>query len=121
MLGRLVGILAIASEHPRRRERWNLHAQADECVPVSCEVLRVRHAIALDVGSSRILWVRPPVVSFGKVIMLAARAAGARGICNRDRTLVEILLCLPENVSAFKFCQIERHGRGAVALSGKDP
>ena len=74
MLSSFAGIARIAGQDASRGERRHLHTEPDECVSVPGEVLRVRHAVALDVGAIRVFRIWPPVVSFGKIIVFAASA-----------------------------------------------
>ena len=56
------------------------------------EVVRIAHAVALDVRAVRILRIGPPVVAFGEEIVLAAGAPRTAGSGHRDRRFVEVLV-----------------------------
>src|SRR5215475_6486469 len=62
-------------KHPGSCKRGDLQAQPNHRVTMGNEVVRVGHAIALDVRAVRVLGIGPPVITFGKVIVLASGAS----------------------------------------------
>jgi hypothetical protein len=55
------------------------------------EVVGIGHPVTLDVGSARMIWVRPPVVALGEVVVLAAGAALGVICSYGDGTLANVL------------------------------
>src|ERR1700751_3576375 len=109
-----VGIMKSACGDPGSSQRRNLNTQPDEHVTVSSEILRIRHAVALCVRPVWIRRIRPPVISFGEVVMLSAGAAGTRGISDRDWTFSQISLRGRQYAWPFEFRQIES-GNGILS------
>src|SRR6266550_3909864 len=75
MIGGVLCIAAVVRYLPRRRQGRHLHAQTHQCTAMIVEIVGVRHSVTLDVWTTRILWVRPPVVAFRKEIVSAAGAS----------------------------------------------
>src|SRR5882724_5537334 len=69
MTGGVLCIAVVLRNLPRRRQGWNLHAEAHQGTTMIVEIVRVRHSITLNVWTTRVLWVRPPVVTFRKEVV----------------------------------------------------
>src|SRR5207302_10125949 len=93
-------------------QRRNLYSQPDQRMAVCGEVVRIRHPIALDIRTIRVLWIGPPIVAFREVVVLAARATRTRRSRDRDWRLLKILFGCGEHARALKGCEIEARGRG---------
>jgi len=75
----------LSSDQPGGAESRHLNAQAHERFTMVIEVVGIAHAIAPDVRADGIFGIRPPVVTFGEVIMRTAGAAGTLGRGDGDR------------------------------------
>jgi hypothetical protein len=75
VLGRVLRVPRILRDRPSRRQRRHLHAEPNQCMTMRDEVIRIGHPVALNVGLVRRLRVRPPIVAFGEVVVLASGAA----------------------------------------------
>ena len=69
MGGRRGGEPLLVGHDPRGGERRHVHAEPDQRQTMRDEVVRVGHSVALNVGTARMVGIRPPVVAFGKVIV----------------------------------------------------
>ena len=54
------------------------------------EIIGIRHAVALDVGSLRMYRVRPPVIALGEEVVITASAARTARGRNGDRLFFQI-------------------------------
>src|SRR5947209_2619734 len=87
MLRCMFSIASITDYLPRSDERRDFYAQAHQVAAMVREIVRVRHPVALNVRSRRVLRVRPPIVAFRKEIMRAACAARACGCSDSNGRL----------------------------------
>src|ERR1700682_4077499 len=86
-------VARILGNSPRCGQGRHLHAQTHQRAAMLVEVVRVRHAITLDIWPAWILWIRPPVITLGKKVVPAAGAARTMRSRDRDRGFVQILVC----------------------------
>src|SRR5690242_4848836 len=96
----------VPGQYPRRGQRGHLQAQPDQCAPVRVEIVRIGHAVAPDVRPRRVLRIRPPVITFGEIIMFAACAARARETRDGDGLLVKIFVCCGQNAVPVDRCEV---------------
>src|SRR5579859_7749156 len=100
MIRRVRGIACVPGDLPRGCEGRKLNAQAHQGVAVRNEIIRIGHAIAMDVWGAGILRVRPPVIAFGKEVVLSSGAARGRRSGDSERRFVEIFSGGTDNSSA---------------------
>src|SRR5687767_12988458 len=84
-------------QFPSGGERGYVDTQAHQVASMIDKVLRIRHSIALNVRTSWILRIRPPVVSFGKEIVPASGAARRMRSGNGNWLFFQILVCCLKN------------------------
>src|SRR5262249_27092357 len=94
-------ITRISSQLPCSREGWDLYAHPHEVAAMLDEVVRVRHAVALDIGSAWVVWIRPPIVSFRKEVVWSAGATRRSRSSDRDWGLAQVLVGGFKDSSAF--------------------
>src|SRR5882672_2622912 len=92
MPGGVLRITLVMGQQPRGGERRHCYAQPHQGASMIVEVIRVRQTVALNVGTAGIRRIRPPVVSFGKVIVRPAGAAWAVRGGDRQRLLRKIFV-----------------------------
>ena len=91
VLDRVLHVLLLARENVSRPHRPDDLAQSHHGVPMRDEIVRIRHAILLNVGAVRVFRVRPPIVSFGEEIMLPSSATVAMRSRHSLRFRLQIL------------------------------
>jgi len=106
-------VLFVSGEFPRGCKGRNDEAETNHCLTVIVEVAGVGEAVMAYVGASRILLVRPPIVSLGEVVVGAAFASFA--VRGGDGDWISV--GGREDSGAIEFCD-EFVGRGAVGCVG---
>jgi hypothetical protein len=117
---RVVGILPRSGQAPGGGQRGDLHAQPHQRAPVLHEVVRVRHAVALHVGTARVLGLRPEVVGLGEEIVGAARAARGARRDDGHRLLAEIAVRRLEDAGAIERAHVEWRGSSGEKAGQED-
>src|ERR1700736_2838261 len=90
MVRRMRRVLALLREHPGGGKRGRLHTETQESFAVVVEVVRVGYAVALYIGSTWILRIRPPVIAFRKIVVLPAGASRTVRSGHGDGSLLNI-------------------------------
>ncbi len=103
----VIGKARLFGDGPCRRQCRHLHAEAHQRGAMGHEVAGVALAVTLDVGTVGVLRVRPPVVTLGEVVVLAAAAPRAAGGGHRHRCFAEIPLCRAQNALAIDRLDVE--------------
>ena len=111
-----VRVAPFPGQHPRCGQRRHVNAQPHQGLPVRNEVLRVGHAVPLNVRPFRISRVRPPVISLRKKIMPAAGAARTHDGRDRERRLPEVARGGPQHTGLFQGPEIS----GLSDCAGKE-
>src|SRR5882724_2525395 len=78
MAGCVLGIRPLSGVQPGGCQGRHLHAESNQGMAMCSEVVGIGHPVTLDVGPVRVVWIRPPVVSFGEVVVPAAGATRSR-------------------------------------------
>src|SRR5260370_23500320 len=91
--GGVLRVPPVLRDQPRRRQRRHLHAESNQRMTMCNEVVGIGHPVALNIRPIGMFWIRPPVVSLGKVVVLAAGAALSRIRGDSDGTLAKIPGC----------------------------
>ena len=117
--GGMVRVPALARELVSGRQRGHDEAQPDHGAAVLDKIIRIAHAVALDVRAAGVLWIGPPVVAFGEEIVPAAGAArGYRG-GNGHRLFGEAAVRAFQHAGAFDEGEVEPFGAAAVRRGGQ--
>ncbi len=93
----MVGVAALFGDEPGCTQGGHLHTQPHQGLTMRVEIIGIAHAVALDIWTVGILWIWPPVVAFGKVIVLAASASRTLGRRDGDGSFTDILVGRLEN------------------------
>src|SRR5207247_9875304 len=88
-------------------KRRNLNTQAHQRATMLDEVVRVRHAVALNVRATGILWIGPPVIALREKVMQSARAARTVRGSDCDGCFSQILICRFQDARAIKGRDVE--------------
>src|SRR5437660_1549324 len=88
-------------------KRRNLNTQAHQRATMLDEVVRVRHAVALNVRATGILWIGPPVIALREKVMQSARAARTVQGGDCDGCFSQILICRFQDACAIKGRDVE--------------
>src|SRR4029077_8859206 len=99
-------------------QRGHCQAETDHGAPVLHEVIRIGHAVPLDVRPLVLRRVGPPVIAFAEEIVLAPRAPRAARGGDRQRCLAEIPASCLENAGTFDGGEIELRGSQGAANRG---
>ena len=100
MLAGVIGVLLFSGQLPCRCKRRNDEAQPHHGLAVVVEVGGIGESVATYVGAVGILFIGPPVVALGEVVVRAALASFAVRGGDGDRLLGEISVRGGENSRA---------------------
>src|SRR4051812_12140192 len=90
MFSSVLRVFLLARDLPRGNERRDLNTEADQRQSVLIKVVGIRKAVALNVWAVRIIRIWPPVIAFGKIIVLATATARTRGRRDCHRVFVQV-------------------------------
>src|SRR5437016_2929069 len=68
----MLGIALLFSDQPRGTQRRHLNTHPQKSMAMLGKIIRVREAIMLNIRARRICRVRPPVIAFREIVVLAA-------------------------------------------------
>jgi hypothetical protein len=113
----MVGEALVAGDLPGGHQFRCLDREAQQGAPVRDEVIRVAQAVALDIRSAGMGWVRPPVVAFRIKIMETAAAARCGKSGDRLRSLAQVGLRGAQDARAVEAREVGRSvgERGVLA------
>src|SRR5882672_2473198 len=96
---------------------------------MACEIIRIGHAIPADIRARRIFRIGPPVISLGKIVVLATGASRTERCRSRYGLFAKIAICGRQDAMPVDGCDVgslalllfaqcqsrqeERSGRGA--------
>src|SRR5258708_869595 len=88
--GGVLRIRPLPRDQPGRCQCRHLDAESDQGVAMRNEVVGIAHPVALNIRPVGMVWVGPPVVSLGKVVVLATGATLSPIRSDGDGALVKI-------------------------------